>query len=67
MTQETDHDLIRRLAFAVDACLDYMDAKAAREKRDSEGKALRAITEQQRAEMAHKAVEEAFDLLGLEW
>ena len=59
-------DLIRRLAFALDASLDHLDRQAAAEKRREAGKSLRSITEQQRAEMAHKAVAEAFDVLGLE-
>lgn len=58
--------LIRCLAYGLDACLDHLNAAAAREKRREEGKALRSVTEQQRAEMASKAVAEAFGLLGLE-
>jgi len=61
-----NEDLIRRLAFAVDASLPYLDKQASAEKRREEGKPLRNVTCQQRAVMAHKAVAEAFDLLGLE-
>lgn len=58
-------ELIRRLAYALDPCLDYLDRRARAEAREGVGKALRPVTEQQRAAMARKAVDEAFDMLGL--
>ena len=63
---EARADLIRRLAYGLDAALPHLDAAAAKEKRAEEGKNLREITKQQSAEMARKAVNEAFDLLGLD-
>ena len=58
-------DLIRRLAYSLDACLDYLDRQAVRESwKNTEG-GLREITKQSRAKMAHKAVNEAFTLLNL--
>lgn len=63
MTDQTD--LIRRLAYALDACLVHLDQQAERERRAEEGKPVRQITKQERAKMAHLAVTEAFDLLGI--
>lgn len=63
----TEHrDLIRRLAFALDAALPYFRRAAERERRLEAGKALRSVTKQQRAEMAETAVAEAFALLEIE-
>jgi hypothetical protein len=60
-----NHDLIRRLAFALDASLDFLD-RAASAERDRPRRGLREITKQQRAKMAHAAVAEAFALLEME-
>lgn len=63
----TDHrDLIRRLAMMLDGCLDLLDAAAARERRREEGKTLRQITMQDRAETARELLDEADKALGEE-
>jgi len=59
-------DLIRRLAFTLESALPYLDRQAAVEKRTEEGKPLRNITMQQRAQVAREAVQEAYQLLGLD-
>lgn len=59
-------DLIRSLAYALDNCLPHLRAQAMAEKSREAGKSLRFITKQKHEEMARKAVEEAFALLGLE-
>lgn len=59
-------DLIRWLAYGLDACLEHLDAEAEREKRKEAGKAIRSVTAQKRAKMSRKVVEEAFELLGVE-
>jgi len=63
MTEE-ERDLMRRLAYPLDASLNWLAAQAAAEKRREEGKPLRAITWQQRAKHACAAVDEAFHLRG---
>lgn len=63
---EEHRDLLRRLAFGLDAALPHLARDAQRERRDEEGKALRSVTKQQRYDMAAEAVGEAFALLGLE-
>lgn len=61
-----DHaDLIRRLAYALDAVLPYLRAQAMAEKSRETGKALRSITKQEREEGARRAVDEAFAMLGI--
>lgn len=59
-------DLIRRLAYGLDACLDHLAKEAEKERRREEGKSLRQITNRQMHGMAHDAVVEAFALLGLD-
>lgn len=65
MTEE-ERDLMRRLAYPLDASLNWLDAQAQAEKRREAGKSLRAITWQQRAKSARAAVDEAFQVLGVE-
>jgi putative NIF3 family GTP cyclohydrolase 1 type 2 len=61
-----NHDLIRRLAFALDASLDFLDRAASAERDRPLSRGLREVTKQQRAKMAHAAVAEAFALLEME-
>jgi hypothetical protein len=64
MSDEDQKDLIRRLAYHLDACMPYLKSKAAQEKRQEAGKALRRITDQKLAARADEALKDAFDLLG---
>lgn len=66
MTEIDQRDLIRRLAFALDVALPHLDRAAMREARQAVDLPLRPVTCQYRAEMAHGAVIEAFELLGIE-
>ncbi|AXC50035.1 hypothetical protein DRW48_10335 [Paracoccus suum] len=52
-------ELIRRMAMMLDCCTDHLDKAAAAEKRREAGKAMRQITEQQRAEAARELIAEA--------
>lgn len=67
MNKTTDEllDLVRRLAVVLDVALPHLTAQADRERLRQEGKALREVTAQRRAEAAQAAVREASDLLGL--
>ena len=58
MDAETKY-LIQRLAMMLDACEDALNAAAKAEARRENGKALRQITEQERAKHARKLVAEA--------
>ena len=60
----TDHtDLIRRLAMALDTCEPLVDREAQRERLREEGKRLRQITWQKRAESFRALITEAEDAL----
>jgi hypothetical protein len=58
-------DLIRRLAFALEVCLPYLDREAEKERCAEEGKSLRQITKQDRAKWARRNVAEAYRYLGM--
>jgi hypothetical protein len=59
-------NLIRRLAYMLDACLPYLQKREDAEKRRELGKPIRRITARERNTAAKIAVKEAFDLLGIE-
>lgn len=52
-------ELINKLAMSLDACLDLARREANKERRAGEGKALRPVTWQQRAESFPKLIEAA--------
>lgn len=64
MSDDEQKDLIRQLAMLLDNCLPHLRAKAAKEKRQEEGKSLRRITDQKIAARAEEAIDKAFALLG---
>ncbi len=52
-------ELIQKLAMSLDACMDIVEAKAAKEKRDGQGMKLRPITWQDRAQSFGELIDEA--------
>lgn len=62
-TTQDHRELVRRLAMLLDGCLELLDEAAERERRREEGKAMRQITMQQRAETARGLIREAEEAL----
>jgi hypothetical protein len=63
---EQSKGLIRRLTFILEAALPSLDKLAEDEARREAGKALRSITNKQRAAAAHRAVQDGYRALGME-
>jgi hypothetical protein len=59
-------ELIRRLTFILEAALPSLDKLAEDEARREAGKAMRSITNKQRAAAAHRAVQDGYRVLGME-
>jgi len=58
MTHE-QAELIQKLAMSLDCCMDMVEAKAAKEKRDGIGQALRPITWQNRVQSFGALIDQA--------
>jgi len=52
-------ELIQKLAMSLECCMDMVEAKAAKEKRDGQGMKMRPITWQGRAQSFDKLIDEA--------